>query len=192
MDFQGIRQARKAAGITQEELAHILGINRATLSKYESGVIEPSISQLLSIASALNTSLPELLGFKYGNEVLFTVEMSPELVQALGLPEYANQLATSNPELMMRIVSEFSRQSPEKIQLNTAFERLNDDGQHEAVKRVEELGEIPRYQAQQSAQPSPVDSTGQDTPAPVGSAEDYHEDEWDRGGGDRYGGRRDE
>lgn len=53
MNFQAIRNARKAAGVTQEQLAEVLGINRATLSKYETGVIEPSVSQLKTIAAAL-------------------------------------------------------------------------------------------------------------------------------------------
>ena len=44
MNFQAIRNARKAAGVTQEQLAEVLGINRATLSKYETGVIEPSVT----------------------------------------------------------------------------------------------------------------------------------------------------
>lgn len=163
MDFQRIRQARKAAGITQEELAHILGINRATLSKYESGVIEPSISQLVSIASALNTSLPELLGFEYGNGVMFSVKMSPELVQALGFPEYVNKIGTSDPDLMMRIVSEFSRQSPAKIRLDAAFAKLNSDGQEKAAERVEELTEILRYRTETAPESTSATPEGKDT-----------------------------
>lgn len=38
MNFQAIRNARKAAGVTQEQLAEVLGINRATLSKYETAL----------------------------------------------------------------------------------------------------------------------------------------------------------
>ena len=174
MDFQRIRQARKAAGITQEELAHILGINRATLSKYESGVIEPSISQLISIASALNTSLPELLGFEYGNGVLFSVKMSSEFAQALGFPEDANQIGTSDPDLMMRIVSEFSRQSPAKMRLDIAFGQLNSDGQEKVADYAEDI--LPRYRAvdtpQSTLQPS-EDKAPPDAPetAPEGPQE---------------------
>ena len=152
MNFNGIRKARKTAGITQEELARLVGINRATLSKYENGAIEPSISQLLNIASALNTSLQELLGLEYGEGAVFSVKFSPELLKALNFPDGVTTLATSNPELMQKIVSEFSRQSQEKIRLNIAFDSLNSDGQYEAVKRVEELTEIPRYQRQDQSE----------------------------------------
>lgn len=62
MDFSGIRRARKAANLTQNELADILGINRATVSKYESGQIEPTIGQLSRIAIALHTNVQDMMG----------------------------------------------------------------------------------------------------------------------------------
>lgn len=62
MDFSGIRKARKSAGITQDGLAAMLGINRATVSKYESGQIVPSLGQLGKIAKALNTTVSEMVG----------------------------------------------------------------------------------------------------------------------------------
>ena len=67
MNFQAIRNARKAAGVTQEQLAEVLGINRATLSKYETGVIEPSVSQLKTIAAALRIDF-YVLANEIGNE----------------------------------------------------------------------------------------------------------------------------
>ena len=48
-----IRELRKAAKITQEELAKAIGITHATLSRYESGAIDPPTSQLQAIAAAL-------------------------------------------------------------------------------------------------------------------------------------------
>ena len=51
-----LRKLRKEKSLTQKELADTLGVNRATVSKYESGVIEPSISQLKEIAEKQNIS----------------------------------------------------------------------------------------------------------------------------------------
>lgn len=62
MDLQGIRKARKAAKITQEELAQIIGVNRATISKYENGDIVPSLAQLSKIARVLKTNVYEMIG----------------------------------------------------------------------------------------------------------------------------------
>lgn len=55
-----IKNARKRLGMTQNELAEKLGINRATLSKYENGQIDPTVSQLMKIADALNLPLFDL------------------------------------------------------------------------------------------------------------------------------------
>ena len=59
---------RKAAHVTQEELAKRIGVNRALISKYETGIIEPSVSQLQKIASALGVPMMELLDLEEGAE----------------------------------------------------------------------------------------------------------------------------
>lgn len=61
-----LRAARKRAGMTQNKLADELGINRATISKYESGVIEPSVLQLKNIAEKLNIDLYDLIDSGFG------------------------------------------------------------------------------------------------------------------------------
>lgn len=61
MDFTTLRDARKAAGITQGKLAEMLGINRATISKYENGQIVPPLSQLEGISNALGISLSDFI-----------------------------------------------------------------------------------------------------------------------------------
>lgn len=62
MDFHRIREARKAAGITQDELAKKLGVNRATISKYETGAIDLPSSQLQRLADALGIHILDLVG----------------------------------------------------------------------------------------------------------------------------------
>jgi len=62
LDYQRIREARKAAGITQDALALALGVNRATISKYETGAIDLPVSQLQRIADALGVHILDLLG----------------------------------------------------------------------------------------------------------------------------------
>lgn len=59
---QRIREARKTAGITQDGLAQALGVNRATISKYETGAIDLPMSQLQRIADALGVHVMDLLG----------------------------------------------------------------------------------------------------------------------------------
>lgn len=70
MKYVRIREARKTAGLTQEQLAKLLGINRATLSRYESGEIDPPLSQLNRIADTLNIPIEDLLGIDRENRVV--------------------------------------------------------------------------------------------------------------------------
>jgi transcriptional regulator with XRE-family HTH domain len=52
-----IRTARKAAGLSQMELAEMVGISYQQIQKYEKGVSDISVSRLSQIAHALNIPL---------------------------------------------------------------------------------------------------------------------------------------
>ncbi len=58
-----LQNARKKAGLTQQELCQKAGLSYSTLAKIERGAIKaPSIFTIQSIAGALDTSLGDLLG----------------------------------------------------------------------------------------------------------------------------------
>lgn len=58
-----LQDARKQAGLTQQELCHKAGLSYSTLAKIERGAIKaPSIFTIQSIAAALGTNLNSLLG----------------------------------------------------------------------------------------------------------------------------------
>lgn len=57
-----LKTLRKAAGITQQELADNLGVHLQTVSKWERGISEPDFSLLGGIASALGVTFERLLG----------------------------------------------------------------------------------------------------------------------------------
>lgn len=60
---QLLQDARKKAGLTQQDLCQKAGLSYSTLAKIERGAIKaPSIFTIQSIAGALNTSLTELVG----------------------------------------------------------------------------------------------------------------------------------
>jgi transcriptional regulator with XRE-family HTH domain len=56
-----IRDARKAAGMTQEQLAALLPVGRAEVGHYETGYANPGIVGLLRIAEALSVPAASLL-----------------------------------------------------------------------------------------------------------------------------------
>ncbi len=65
MDF-GLRlkEARKHAGITQQQLADILGVAKSTVAGYESGNREPDFFKIKLIAQTLSIDADYLLGIK--------------------------------------------------------------------------------------------------------------------------------
>lgn len=56
-----IKAARKAAGLTQRDLADKLGKSFSTVQKYENGLVEPPISIVPEIAEAIGVSPIELM-----------------------------------------------------------------------------------------------------------------------------------
>jgi transcriptional regulator with XRE-family HTH domain len=56
-----LRAARKAAELSQEELAHRSGIHRTFVSQIERGVKSPTLLTMERLASALKVPLPELI-----------------------------------------------------------------------------------------------------------------------------------
>ena len=56
---RSIRKARKEKGWTQAQLADAIGVKRSVVSKYENGLIEPSISKLSKIEDALGVKFNE-------------------------------------------------------------------------------------------------------------------------------------
>ena len=63
-----IRIQREELGLTQQELADMLGINRNTLSRYENGEIEMKIGMLFLIAEVLQTTIYYFLNSGFSNE----------------------------------------------------------------------------------------------------------------------------
>jgi transcriptional regulator with XRE-family HTH domain len=58
-----VRSRRKALNLSQEELAHMAGINRSHMGQIERGTKTAGITTVDSIAKALNCSLSLLLDY---------------------------------------------------------------------------------------------------------------------------------
>ena len=56
-----IKLYRESKNMTQIEIAESLGVKPATISKYESGTLEPNIESLKKLAEIFNVSVDELL-----------------------------------------------------------------------------------------------------------------------------------
>ncbi|MGI6151239.1 MAG: helix-turn-helix domain-containing protein [Christensenellales bacterium] len=59
-----IAEHRKRAGLTQQELAEKLGIDRSTVTKWETGAAAPLTAKLPEIAKALGCTINDLFAGK--------------------------------------------------------------------------------------------------------------------------------
>ena len=72
MEFhEKLQELRKSRGMTQEELAEVLFVSRAAVSKWESGRGMPNIESLKAISKFFKVSLDDLLS---GEELLVIAE----------------------------------------------------------------------------------------------------------------------
>ena len=144
-----IRQARKAAKLTQEELAKMIGVNRATLSKYESGQIEPSLSQLRKIAHALNVPVTTLWGLPEALEDKFNFAIDAVEANENGTLTFIpyNEMIKLRQEIeeQYQANADSFTKSDEGRKVISAYYKMNYAGRKEAVKRVCELAELKKY-----------------------------------------------
>ena len=57
-----LQQVRKAAGLSQEQLAELVGMSRQAVSKWETDQAAPDIDKLALLCGVLGVSADELLG----------------------------------------------------------------------------------------------------------------------------------
>lgn len=105
-----ISQKRKAADMTQEELANKLGVSSQAVSKWENDVSCPDISLLPTLAKVLSTTVDELLTGK-SDEVRLIPEAARKSPDDLVLRMRVNsadgdKVRINLPVPLLRILSE--------------------------------------------------------------------------------------
>jgi transcriptional regulator with XRE-family HTH domain len=84
---------RKKNGLTQAQLAELMGVEPETVSRFERGTATPSLQRIVSIADVLGVSVQHLLG-----------KASPLKSDKIALLEHLlGQISTSDRELVMDI-----------------------------------------------------------------------------------------
>lgn len=100
---QTLKKAREQAGLTQIEVAQKLKISPITLSRYETGVRDLKVSDLIKLARILNTSVPILLG----EPEQASIATSPQTDTGKLLDTLAARLAAHYPDLAKLIYGDF-------------------------------------------------------------------------------------
>jgi transcriptional regulator with XRE-family HTH domain len=116
---KNIQKYRKEAGLTQRELAELLDVAVGTIQQYELGKRQPRLEMINRIAAALGIGIRRLY---------------PDFQ----MEDWKETETYKNAQLKNKL-------DPLRNDLIAHFQELNEDGKTEAVKRVQELTEIPRY-----------------------------------------------
>ena len=171
-----IAELRKKCGLSQSELAAQIGVAQNTLSQYETNARTPKHDTILKIAEALHVFPHELYGLgewmlyntKFCHDIVHAFSMLnfvqhsdasgdttvdvvrrfmrddfPDFDEVFQqLPDFLENLTTAS--VAGSLISKDSDLTGTSLLLD--YQRLNEDGKKEAIKRVSELTEIPRYQ----------------------------------------------
>ena len=161
MDCRMIRDARKRKGITQDELAKKLGINRATLSRYETGAIDPPMSQVEKILDVLELSPANFISSEEKEEIeevadaMREWEADPNKIEeynrAAALDALGRRAITASIEAREKAdqatIEAFKDISDRNIRAWSIelLDHMNRSGRIEALQILEVLSENPRY-----------------------------------------------
>lgn len=129
-----IRKNRQQKKLSQKELGKLLGVSQQMIGQWESPNANLTLDTIQKIATALEIDLNELLG----NDIF---PFNPDLRD-----KYVNFDSKERHHLLIHHYNEMGRIGRDSLlEILSNLKKLNDTGQKEASKRVEELTEIPRY-----------------------------------------------
>lgn len=82
---ENIKQLRKSAGLSQEELAIKLNVVRQTISKWEQGLSVPDAEMLISISEVFETPVSTLLGENISESKVNDLKAISEKLEVINL-----------------------------------------------------------------------------------------------------------
>lgn len=122
-----IRAYREERRLTQKQLGDLCGMADSAIRRYESGRGNPTIKTLQRISAALGIEWTDLIP-----EDMTGAAIAADLINRIN--------NTKGP--WVRVLPPLTPQE----RIEKALSCLNDAGQQEAIERIEELTEIPKYQ----------------------------------------------
>lgn len=133
-----IKALRKARHVTQKQLGVVTGLAEITIRQYEANKYAPSVENLRKIASALDVSVSEFLE---PGQILREYNPCDDTWNALVMDEHGNV----RQHIQTQVTSHTFRPNIDQQTLLRYFDSLNEKGKKEALKRIEELSQLPKY-----------------------------------------------
>ena len=131
-----MRELRKERGITQEELGHLIGVQKSAIRKYEKGTIK-SVKQdaILKMSKFFNVNPCYLMG----------------------MSDNRNLGQSSQGDYMEQVKTEYGTGVTALLH---RFSQLNTSGKNTLLDRAGELCQLPQYTGKEKGESSLLESSG--------------------------------
>ena len=144
-------------GVTPTTVRKELGISQSTMASWKSRGLNPSASLLVQLAEYFGTTPAYLLGNRYArypSPILLARDLPKIDTIAIDLDKIHAEIDKKSVSETGKTLDELEREYWEDqllpgglFVIKQAFDSLNREGQKKAIERVQELTEIPKYQA---------------------------------------------
>ena len=128
INFEKLRELRKANSYTQDYVASYLGIVRQTYSHYETGKRVPNYDTLYKLARLYNISVDDLIRLTARTEELEEYNSSPQPAPREDLSDYLDYLNKPSNNRKFHMLNRFEKE------LLYYFEKLSEDDRREIIE----------------------------------------------------------
>jgi Fic family protein/DNA-binding XRE family transcriptional regulator len=130
-----LKNAREAKNLKTREVAQILGIDQALISKFESGNRKPTKDQVIKLASLLEIDFETIMIAWLKEKILHEIDQNEFALQALNAAEeeIRFQIKPSNPKLSPELQDLLAEIDTLKATLNS----LNQDDNYQITQALE-------------------------------------------------------
>jgi transcriptional regulator with XRE-family HTH domain len=125
MFSERLRTLRKEKKMTMEDLAHIIGVGKSTISSYESDLRRPKKETLIHLSDIFEVSTDYLLGL---SDDRTRKEDSKDLSKLLSEPDYhykGQQISKQDMDFLINYLDRISKLEEQKNQFKDSEESPN-------------------------------------------------------------------
>lgn len=107
--IENLKLLRKEKGISQQQLADIIGVTQQSINKYENHKIEPDIDTLIKLAVFFDTSVDYLVGHSSIRHVIEDVRRYDLNSDEIRLVEGYRLLSKTQKETLQQVIEAFHK-----------------------------------------------------------------------------------
>lgn len=105
---QNLKRLRIKKGISQQQLADVIGVSQQSINKYENHMIEPDIHTLIAFADFFNTSVDYLIGHTEIDHIIEAVQRYDLNGDECTLMDGYRQLTKEEKESVQLIIKNYN------------------------------------------------------------------------------------